>query len=403
MWQNRTLRGDSTVKRIFVELAEITNKGTLCAFGEVIDAKGSTPQKPGAKAIFFNDGRLSGTLGGGCLEAEAIRVAIECMRNQTRTLLSVRLDSNYGFDDGLICGGTVRIFLDGKPDEHAPLWKAVADLLCSRRKGALVTVVNAQDPALVGARWLVEMEPVLYCSDETASMPNLRLVAQSPENVPTLTENEFNFVRQAIENRDELIASIPLAGTEAEVFIEPLIPKPHLIIAGAGHIGSALAHLASLLEFEVTVVDDRPSFANRERLPEVDNVLVGDIAQTVASQPMDKDTYIVIVTRGHRHDSEVLKAVINRIDEVAYIGMIGSRRKIKLIYDKMIAQGIATHDQLARVHAPIGIDIGGESVWEIALSIASELVWVRNNREGSLRPLSEKMQPLVLKETVPKT
>jgi xanthine dehydrogenase accessory factor len=118
---------------------------------------------------------------------------------------------------------------------------------------------------------------------------------------------------------------------------------------------------------------------------------------------MDKDTYIVIVTRGHRHDSEVLKAVVKHIDEVAYIGMIGSRRKIKLIYDEIVAQGIATYEQLAKVHAPIGIEIGGESVWEIALSIAAELVWVRNNREGSLRPLSEKMLPLILREAVTTT
>ncbi|MFN3420346.1 MAG: XdhC family protein [Armatimonadota bacterium] len=391
------------MKRIFHELAEIINESIPCAFGEVIDARGSTPQKPGAKAIFRDNKQLSGTLGGGCLEAEATRVAIECLRKRTRTLLSVRLDSIYGFDDGLICGGSVRIFLDGKPDEHASLWNAVSDFIRSRRKGALVTIVNSKEPDLVGARWLIEIEPAHCQPVEPSFKPNLKLVAWAPENAPPLTETALDFVSQAVERRDELVVSLPLAGTEVELFVEPLIPRPHLIIAGAGHIGTALSHLASLLEFEVTVVDDRPSFANRERLPEVDNVLVGDIAQTVASQPMDKDTYIVIVTRGHRHDSEVLKAVIKHIDEVAYIGMIGSRRKIKLIYDETVAQGIATYEQLAKVHAPIGIEIGGESVWEIALSIAAELVWVRNNREGSLRPLSEKMLPLILKEVVAAT
>lgn len=391
------------MKRIFHELAEIVNEGVPCAFGEVIDAKGSTPQKPGAKAIFRDNGRLSGTLGGGCLEAEATRVAIECLRKQTRTLLSVRLDSIYGFDDGLICGGSVLIFLDGKPDEHASLWNTVVDFLRSRRKGALVTAVDAKDAALIGTRWLVEVEPEPYHHAEPSLTPNLKTIACSPENAPSLTESALDYVRQAIEKREEVVVSVSLAETETELFIEPLIPRPHLIIAGAGHIGTALSHLASLLEFEVTVVDDRPSFANRERLPEVDNVLVGDIAQTVASQPMDKDTYIVIVTRGHRHDSEVLRAVIKHIDEVAYIGMIGSRRKIKLIYDEIVVQGIATYEQLAKVRAPIGIEIGGESVWEIALSIAAELVWIRNNRGGSLRPLSEKMLPLILKEAAPTT
>ncbi len=382
------------MRQIFYELAELTSKGLPFAFGEVVEAKGSTPQKPGAKAIFGADGRSSGTLGGGCLEAEAKRVALECLRNRTRTLLSLHLDSDFGFDDGLICGGTARIFLDGKPEEHASLWQAVAEFLRLRKWGALVTVVDAANPELVGVRWLVELKPE---STETQQFEPKSLL-RSPENAPELPETILSQIRRAIELRDEVVTSALLASDEAEIFIEPIIPRPHLIIAGAGHIGAALAHLAYLLEFEVTVIDDRPSFANRERLPDADRVLVGDIARTLAQQPVDEDTFIVIVTRGHRHDADVLRAIVNRIDEVAYIGMIGSRRKIKLIYDELMAQGLATPEQLAKVHSPIGIDIGGESVWEIAVSIAAELVWVRNNFRGSLRPLFEKMRALVLKE-----
>ncbi|MEJ7612903.1 MAG: XdhC/CoxI family protein [Candidatus Fervidibacter sacchari] len=385
------------MRHVLYDLAEIVSKGIPCAFGEVIDTSGSTPQKPGAKAIFRADGGLSGTLGGGCLEAEARRVALECLQQGKRTLLTIHLDSDYGFDDGLICGGTARIFIDGKPYDHASFWNEVATFLRSRRKGALVTIVNATEPNLVGARWLVEVRQDACVQEETH---HLRVIAHTPECATDLPLGVLDLVNEAIQKRDELTAIVPLPLGEAELFVEPLLPRPHLIIAGAGHIGAALAHLASLLEFEVTVVDDRPSFANRERLPEVDNILVGDIAQTVASQTMDKDTYIVIVTRGHRHDAETLRAVVRHVDEVAYIGMIGSRRKIKLIYDELIAQGIATPEQLAKIHSPIGIDIGGESVWEIVVSIAAELVWVRNGREGSLRPLAEKMLPLVMKGTV---
>ncbi|MCS7265700.1 MAG: XdhC family protein [Armatimonadetes bacterium] len=383
------------MRQILYELAELADKGVPFAFGEVVDTSGSTPQKPGAKAIFWSDGRSSGTLGGGCLEAEAKRVALECLRNRTRTLLSLHLDSDFGFDDGLICGGTARIFLDGKPEEHAKLWKTVAEFLRWRKRGALVTAVNSTVPDLVGARWLVEFRTV---STETLNEPELTIAICSPENAPKLPEVVFKQVRKAVELRDEIAVSVPFAVGDFELFIEPIVPRPHLIIAGAGHIGAALAHLASLLEFEVTVVDDRPSFANKERLPDADRVLVGDIAQTVAQQPMDKETYIVIVTRGHRHDADVLRAVIKHIDQVAYIGMIGSRRKIKLIYDEFLEQRLATTEQLAKVHSPIGIDIGGESVWEITVSVAAELVWVRNNREGSLRPLVEKMRPLIMKE-----
>ncbi len=386
------------MRQVLYELAEQLQQGTPCAFGEVIATSGSTPQKPGAKALFWADGRSSGTLGGGCLEAEARRVALECLQRRTRTLLTLHLDSDFGFDDGLICGGTARIFLDGRVDEQASFWQTVADFLRQRRQGALVTVVSATQEELVGTRWLVEKVVLSSCPVDEAPEPQWQVRAAAPENAPPLPEQVLTAAQQAVEERDERVIAVSFPSAEAEVFVEPLIPRPHLIIAGAGHIGAALAHLGSLLEFEVSVVDDRPSFANRQRLPEADHVLVGDIAQTVASQPMDKDTYIVIVTRGHRHDAAVLHAVIPYVEQVAYIGMIGSRRKIKLIYDELIAQGRATPEQLAKVHSPIGLDIGGESVWEIAVSIAAELVWVRNRREGSLRPLKEKMLPLVLKE-----
>lgn len=377
------------MRQVFYEVAEAIQRGEKFAFGEVVDAQGSTPQKPGAKAIFLADGRSSGTLGGGYLEAEARRVALDCLRKRSRTLLTLHLDNDFGFDDGLICGGTARIFLDGKPDEHAQLWQVVADFLQARKCGALMTVVDASDVSLIGTRWLVEF----VGSVESVEGVKAQIVAVSTD-APALPEEALQLARQVIEQGEKTIAKVTLEGVDAELFAESLITRPHLVIAGAGHIGAALSHLAALLEFEVTVIDDRATFANRERLSEVDHVLVGDIAQTVASQPMDKDTYIVIVTRGHRHDADVLRAVISRIDEIAYIGMIGSRRKIKLIYDELIEQGLAKPEQLAKVHSPIGIDIGGESVFEIALSIVAELVWVRNGRQGSLRPLYEKMLPL---------
>ncbi|MFA0732564.1 MAG: hypothetical protein LKKZDAJK_000725 [Candidatus Fervidibacter sp.] len=386
------------MRQVFYQIVEALEREEPFAFGEVVETRGSTPQKPGAKALFFSDGRSSGTLGGGCLEAESRRVALECLRRRARTLLTLHLDSDFGWDDGLICGGTARVFLDGKPDEHAELWRVVAAFLRERRRGALLTVIDASDKNLVGNRWLVEMEGVFGCPESERLAGRFRVVARSPDRAKDLPEEALQLAQQVVEQRDEAVAKVLMEGIEAEIFAEPLLPRPHLIIAGAGHIGAALAHLLALLEFEVTVVDDRPSFANRERLPDADHILVGDIAQTVAAQPMDSDTYIVIVTRGHRHDAHVLREVIKFVDKVAYIGMIGSRRKIKLIYDELQELGIATAEQLAKVHAPLGIDIGGESVWEIAVSIAAELVWVREGCKGSLRPLSEKMRPLVLKE-----
>ncbi|MCS7222958.1 MAG: XdhC family protein [Armatimonadetes bacterium] len=376
------------MRDLYYDLSQALSKGESIAFGQVIQTRGSTPQKPGAKALFWADGRSSGTLGGGCLEAEARRVALDCLRQQQRTLLTLHLDSDFGWDDGLICGGTARLFLDGAVNPAAEFWSDVADFLTSRSRGVLLTIVDATDPESIGRRFLIEIVE-----------GEAKVRASFPEGIEP-DEGFLAIARKVVEEAEPM--ALRLEGPVAwwEVFAEPLLPKPSLIIAGAGHIGAALAHLAALLDFSVTVVDDRPSFANRERFPQADKVLVGDIPTLVADQPMDQDTYIVIVTRGHRHDAQVLRKVITQIDQVAYIGMIGSRRKIKLIYDQLLEENLATRAQLEKVHSPLGIDIGGETVWEIALSIAAELVWVRNGQKGTLQPLHRQMWSLLSRSLI---
>src|SRR5439155_11900485 len=154
-----------------------------------------------------------------------------------------------------------------------------------------------------------------------------------------------------------------------------ILPRPVLLIMGAGHIGAALTHYASRIGFEVVVVDDRASFANRERLPDADQVIVDSVVEVARRWLKTPETYVVLVTRGHRNDAVALREVIG--SPCAYIGMIGSRRKVLTIYEEFLAEGIATPEQLARVHAPIGLDIGALTVDEIAVSIAAELIAVR--------------------------
>jgi xanthine/CO dehydrogenase XdhC/CoxF family maturation factor len=170
---------------------------------------------------------------------------------------------------------------------------------------------------------------------------------------------------------------VTLAGSVGVAYLEPILPKPTLLIAGAGHVGAALAHYAARIGFSVAVVDDRPAFASPERLPEAEQVIVDDIVATVRRFPKNPQTYVVIVTRGHRHDAVVLREVIGT--PVAYVGMIGSRRKVLTIFEEFLAEGLATPEQLAGIHAPIGLDIGALSVDEIAVSIAAELIAVRRN------------------------
>jgi len=158
------------------------------------------------------------------------------------------------------------------------------------------------------------------------------------------------------------------------VFVEAMAPPPELLIVGAGHIALPLAQMGKMLDFEVTVLDDRGAFASRERFPEADTILVGPIDSELAKRPIGPSTYLVLVTRGHQHDEAALKTVI--ASEAAYIGMIGSRRRVKEVFRHLEAAGVPAA-LTSRVHAPIGLRIGAQTPSEIAVAIAGELVQVR--------------------------
>jgi xanthine dehydrogenase accessory factor len=171
----------------------------------------------------------------------------------------------------------------------------------------------------------------------------------------------------------------------------PVLPRCRLVVVGGGHVGQAIGKLAPDLDFDVAVVDDRAEYVTRERFPLARQLLHGPIDEVLRNLSIDADTYCVIVTRGHNHDEEALYHLANR--GAAYVGMIGSRRKIKLIFDDLEAEGIS-REALARVHAPIGLEIGSQTVPEIAVSILAELVAYRNlgdrfSRDGQLASTSE--------------
>ncbi len=165
---------------------------------------------------------------------------------------------------------------------------------------------------------------------------------------------------------------------EELVLIEFLCPDPSLIIVGAGHIGKALSHLGKLLDFQVTVIDDRPEFANQVNLPDADVILTNDIEKDLASYPVTGSSYIVLVTQGHKKDSIALRQVIH--SNAAYIGMIGSKRKTRLMKREFMQNNWATKKELDQIYAPIGINIGSKTIQEIAFSIAVQLIEVRQQK-----------------------
>jgi xanthine dehydrogenase accessory factor len=353
------------LSRIYRELTSLIDNGQNCALATLVSTSGSSPQNAGAKVIFLPDGRILGTIGGGCMEAEARRVGLDCIRTKTYKLFDLRLDDDFGWDDGLICGGQVNIFVDPSPERSREAYFAAVDAADSHRTAALCTFVRGGGD-LVGMTFLADAEGKIVPGQEVDAL-NPWIASAIAKSVPATLE----------AGKERLV---PFEDGSA-VYIEPILPRPTVVIAGAGHVGAALGQIMALCGFEVVIVDDRPSFANMNRLPFADRAIVEDIPGFLRSFPISDQTYFVIVTRGHRHDAHCLREVVK--SKAKYIGMIGSKRKICVIYEELLKDGMATAEELKRVHSPLGFDIGSREVGEIAVSIAAELVAVRRGVDPS--------------------
>ncbi|MBI2986546.1 MAG: XdhC family protein [Deltaproteobacteria bacterium] len=189
------------------------------------------------------------------------------------------------------------------------------------------------------------------------------------------------------EEKSKLVPlEVPDAGAKVEIFFEVMPSPPRLIVVGAGHIAVPLVKFAKIVDFRVSVLDDRMLFANRERFPEADEILVGDMAAMLKGLPITSSTYIVLITRGHKYDELCLREIIH--SPAGYIGMIGSRRRIKACFQRFREEEKIGEEIIQKVYAPIGLDINTETPEEIALSILAEIIKVR--RGGKARSLSGK-------------
>ncbi|HCO92905.1 MAG TPA: hypothetical protein DIU00_02960 [Phycisphaerales bacterium] len=344
---------------------EFIDSGEVFAVALVLKAEGSTPQKAGVRAIIDKTGKIHSTLGGGLVEVEAQRRAVEACRSKQPAVFDIDL---YGADrtaDEPICGGSMRILVDPAAAKDRASFAGMAEAVRSRKHGVMLTTVRTAAQTETCSQWMPQKAITPDAPFPGAEKIGICLAHEAPE-----------------------LFSINIRNPEiqTEVLIEPVIPKPLLLIAGGGHIGQALALQASLVGFDVTVIDDRPEFTDTTLYPEGTVTRCGDIPQQIAAGPIAGDTYIVIVTRGHKLDAEALEACIHA--PVAYVGMIGSRRKVALMRQSFIETGIATEEQFDRVFTPIGLDIGAVTVPEIAASITAELIAVR--RQGITHKTSKK-------------
>jgi xanthine dehydrogenase accessory factor len=367
------------LKNIYVRLLDELRKKSLLALATIIETKGSTPQIPGASALFSSGGLCAGTVGGGILEADAQRKAVQSLRQKASILYKFSLTSDISSAEGAICGGEATILMDACPEDHVEVFRSISKSLGQRQSGVLATFIGRYSGEKISlARYWIEM------GEDSAVGPEMPYAKFHEEIKKSLIENKPDLLRI-----EETIFSEEVE--ETLLFLEPIYPLPHLIIAGAGHIGQAVCHLGSLLDFEVTVIDDRPEFASREKLPEADNIIVDDMGKAMQAAPISSDTYIVIVTRGHEKDADALRQCID--SKAAYVGMIGSARKISLMREKFLQEGWATSAQWDSIYAPIGVDIQSKTVQEIAVSIAAQLILMRRRNQAFGKGLSKQDNP----------
>ena len=365
------------------KVAEFIDSGEVFAVALVLKAEGSTPRKAGVRAIIDKTGKIHGTLGGGLVEAEAQRRAVEACRSKQPVVFEMDL---YGADragEVPICGGSMRIFVDPTAAKNRESYAGMAKAVRERRRGVMLTTVRTATQTEVCSQWFVQ-EAIL--SDAPfPGVDHIRscLARETPELFTVSTQKTMCRGHPARDSR----AGRP-RHVFTEVLVEPVIPRPLLLIAGGGHIGQALALQASLVGFDVTVIDNRAEFTDPALYPEGTVTRCGDIPEQIVAGPTASDTYIIIVTHGHKLDAEALEACIHA--PVAYVGMIGSRRKVALMRQSFIESGIATAEQFDRVFTPIGLDIGAVTVPEIAASITSELIAVR--RQGIAHRTSKKKE-----------
>jgi xanthine dehydrogenase accessory factor len=339
------------------QVVKMIDAGRGFALATILRADGSTPQKTGVKAVVDASGRIYGTLGGGFVEGESQRRAAEACRSKRPVVFDFELDDAYARDAGAICGGAMRILIDPTAQNDRASYARAADALQQRKRGVLVTTVCTTTRTEVNTRWFPQ-----------ESMP-AEAAFPGPEAICACLDRETSQLFAEDSHQP---------GQRLEVLVEPVVPRPLLLVAGGGHIGQALAAQAVQVGFDATVIDDRPEFTAAALFPEGATTRCGDVAKELAAAEIDRDTYIVIVNRGHKHDAESLEACIH--SPAAYVGMIGSRRKVDLIRQDFILSGLATEAEFDRVFAPIGLDIGAVTVPEIATSIAAELIAVRRNR-----------------------
>lgn len=353
------------MKNIYLQLLDHKTELSSIVLATVTRTHGSTPQKRGSSALLDSEGLVAGTVGGGVVEGRVLNLAREAIMNKLSGHFSFNLANEITNKEEAICGGQISVLIDANLNNYISVFEQLASSLENRIPGILITMVTtfSGESVLINRYWMSE--------DFKPSLPEAFISKIEPIVNKMLSDRKKS-------EYAELELSIPEEEPSSVFFLEAVYPPEQLIIAGAGHIGKALTHLAGLLDFETTVIDDRPEYANSGNIPEADHIIVKDIGRAMTEIKKDNDVYVVIVTRGHKDDAAALIPCIG--SDLAYTGMIGSRSKIASMKADFIEKGLVDIKQWEMIHTPVGIDIKSQTIEEIAVSIAAQLILIRNSK-----------------------
>lgn len=347
---------------VFDHIDQLRRSPGRVAMATLVNTRGTTPRKEGAKMLVGEGGAVLGSVTiGGCVDAQVIEESARVLSSQQPQLLELNLGDEEAWEIGLTCGGTIEVFVEPL---SLPVYERVRAHAARGGHGAIVSRLDQGDGAPAG-----------------------KLVVLDDGTVEGTLGDAFLDQRFAAEAREAIAkgrsTTLFLEGVRA--FVEVLAPPALLLIVGAGHVAMPLTALAKLLGYRTIVLDGRPRFATRERFPEVDELRVGIPSEMIRDYVLTPAAALVLVAHDYKYDLPVLRHALGT--PVGYVGMLGSTRRGNTILDFLREEGVS-EDQIARVRVPIGLDLGARSAPEIALAVLAEIQMARGGGTG--QPLSMK-------------
>ena len=359
------------MKEVFHEAVDELSKGDKVVVATVVHTKGSTPQKSGAKLLVREDGTAVGTLGGGCVEGDIWFAASDLMkRGGPAQFRDYELNEDLAAEDGLVCGGTMYFLIDPvyEPGQYLPYASEIDAAYDGGPGVALASLVTPADGGEgPGAKLFIRENGSTEGSLGSNGLD--REATRKAQELMVLGKNEYVTTKSG-----------------AAYFVEAYTTPAQLVLVGGGHVSKAIAPLASTLGFRVFVTDDRDEFANPGRFPEAESTLVKTPEEALPELPINPNTFIIIATRGHRYDNVALEAAART--PAKYVGLLGSKRKIILIYEDLIRNGVPL-ERVKEIRAPVGLSINGRTPDEIAVSIIAEILMCRLGGSGAPMQLEE--------------